>query len=155
MPQQLFELLKRDHRQAERWISQIEEAPESKRGELFSTLQDALEKHMQMEEKHFYPPLQKIEELKDLVADATEEHEKTKKILVKLADLAVSDTKWIPTFQKLQEGLQHHIQDEEKEIFPKCATLMDKTLLREIGEKCIVEKERAQSSKGGREAHKK
>jgi hemerythrin superfamily protein len=145
MPQQLFELLKRDHRLVEKWMSQIVEGSETKKEELFPKLQDALEKHMQMEEKHFYPQLQKIQELKVLVADATEEHEKTKKILVKLDDLKPDDAKWVPTFQKLQEGLLHHIQDEEKKIFPECANLMDSKLLREIGEKCTVEKEHTQA----------
>jgi hemerythrin superfamily protein len=145
MPKQLFELLKRDHRQVEKWMSQIEEGSQSKREELFPELQDALEKHMQMEEKNFYPQLQKIKELKDLAADAKEEHENTKKILVKLDDLQLDDAKWIPAFQKLQHGLLHHIQDEETKIFPECANLMDGNLLREIGEKCTAEKEHAQS----------
>jgi iron-sulfur cluster repair protein YtfE (RIC family) len=145
MPEKLFELLKKDHRQVEKWMSQIAEGAESKREELFPKLQDALEMHMQMEEKLFYPQLKKIKELKALEADAEEEHEKTKKILVKLDDLKPDDAKWVTAFQKLQEGLLHHIQDEEKKIFPECTNLMDAKLLREIGEKCTAEKEHAQT----------
>lgn len=147
MPQQLFDLLKRDHRQVEKWMSQIESGSEDEREELFITLQDALEKHMQMEEKHFYPQLKKVKELKDLATDALEEHESTKSFLSQLEDLDIDDDEWISTFQEMREGVQHHVQDEEKKIFPACTKSLNEQVLREIGQKCTEEKERSQTSR--------
>jgi len=149
MAQQLFELLKRDHRQVEKWLSQIENGPEGEREELFSTVQDALEKHMQMEENHFYPQIKKIKEMKELAADALAEHEQTKNLLSQLEDLDVEDEEWLTTFQEMKEGIQHHVQDEEKKIFPRCTELMPQQQLKEIGQKCVEEKERSQPSRGG------
>ena len=143
MEQKLFELLKRDHRQVEKWMTQIEDGAEHEREDIFTTLQDALEKHMQLEEKHFYPQLIKVKELRGLAEDAAEEHEKTKNVLSQLEDLDVEDEEWISTFMEMRQGVLHHVQDEEKKIFPGCTQYMNAQLLRDIGEKCTDEKERA------------
>ena len=148
MAQQLFELLKREHRQVEKWMAQIEDGAESEREDLFTTLQDALEKHMQMEERHFYPQLKKIKELKELAADAVEEHERAKNFLSQLEDLDVEDDEWFSAFTEMRQAILHHVQDEEKKIFPGCTQFMKAQLLQEIGEKCIEEKERSTSSRG-------
>ena len=148
MEQQLFELLKRDHRQVEKWMTQIEEGSESEREEIFTSLQDALEKHMAMEEKYFYPQLQKISDLKDLAEDASEEHEKVKNFLSRLEDEDVTEDNWISTFSEMRQGVLHHVQEEEKKIFPGCTKSMSAQMLREIGVKCIEEKERTSSSRG-------
>ena len=154
MEQKLFEVLKREHRQVEKWMSQIEDGAERDREDLFTTLQDALEKHMQLEEKHFYPQVKKINQLKDLAADAVEEHEKVKNFLSQLEDLDVADDEWIPTFTEMREGIQHHVQDEEKKICPGCTQDMKAQLLQEIGEKCIEEKERSGASRGAKSGQK-
>lgn len=152
MAQQLFELLKRDHRQVEKWMSQIEDGSESQREEIFTTLQDALEKHMALEEKHFYPQLKKIKELKELGNEALEEHEKTKNFLSQLEDMDFDDEEWLSTFSEMRQGVLHHVQDEEKKVFPGCTQHMDAKLLQEIGQKCVEEKERTtpRSSGGSR-----
>lgn len=148
MAQQLFDLLKKDHRQVEKWMTQIEDSTENEREDIFTTLQDALEKHMQLEEKHFYPQLKKIKELKGLAADAVEEHEKAKNFLSQLEDLNFEDDEWLSTFTEMRQGILQHVQDEEKKIFPGCSQFMNAQLLREIGEKCTDEKERNTSSRG-------
>jgi hemerythrin superfamily protein len=155
MAQQLFDLLKRDHRQVEKWMTQIEDGPENQREEIFTTLQDALEKHMQMEEKHFYPQLKKISELKGMAVDAVEEHEQVKNFLSQLEDLDVDDDEWLSTFMDMRKGILHHVQDEEKKIFPGCTQYMKAQLLQEIGEKCIEEKERVTTSRAGAKKQKK
>lgn len=156
MAQQLFELLKKDHRQVEKWCIQIDSGSDEDREELFVTLQDALEKHMDMEEKHFYPQIKKIKEMKELAADAIEEHEKVRNFLSQLEEIDIDDDEWISTFQEMREGLQHHIQDEEKKIFPRCSDFLSQQQLQEIGQKCLQEKERSQvpQGKGGGKGRK-
>lgn len=154
MEAKLFELLKRDHRQVEKWMAQIEDGAESDREDIFTTLQDALEKHMQLEEKYFYPQLSKIKELKDLAVDAVDEHEKVKNFLSQLEDLDVDDEEWLSSFIEMKQGIQHHVQDEEKKIFPGCTKYMQAQLLQEIGEKCTAEKERSVSSRGSKSTQK-
>ncbi|GFO66532.1 hemerythrin [Geomonas limicola] len=155
MAQQLFDLLKRDHRQVEKWMTQIEDGPVNQREELFTTLQDALEKHMQLEEKHFYPQVKKIKELKDLATDAIEEHEQTKNFLSQLEDMDLDDEEWLTSFAEMRQGILHHVQDEEKKVFPGCTQHMDAKLLQEIGEKCIQEKEQTTTSRSSGSKGKK
>lgn len=148
MEQKLFELLKRDHRQIVQWMTQIEEGAEHEREDIFTTLQDALEKHMHLEEKHFYPQLNKIKELRGGGDDAVEEHEKVKNFLSQLEDLDVEDEEWLSTFMEMRQGVLHHLQEEEKKIFPGCTHYLSAQLLRDIGEKGTDEKERATTSHG-------
>ena len=68
--QQLFDLLKKDHRQAEKLMQQISSTAHDRREELFFELRRELTEHMQMEEKEFYPKLQKVAEMEDQVEDA-------------------------------------------------------------------------------------
>lgn len=142
MAQQLFELLKKDHRQVERWMTQIDSGSEEEREDLFVTLQDALEKHMALEEKYFYPQLQRVKELKDLVEDGLDEHEQTKSYISQLEELDIEDEEWITTFQEMRDGLQHHLQDEERKIFPRCSDFLSQQQLSDIYQKCIQEKEK-------------
>ncbi|HJV33636.1 hemerythrin domain-containing protein [Geomonas sp.] len=147
MPQKAFEILKRDHRQAEKLMTQIAEGGQEQRQDLFETLRDALQKHMQMEEKLFYPEVKKISELKDLASDAIEEHEKTKKFLSELENMHITTKEWLKSFTKMQEGVLHHVQDEEKKVFPGCTKYMQPQLLQQIGEKVTEMKERTASGR--------
>jgi hemerythrin superfamily protein len=147
MPQKAFEILKRDHRQAEKLMTQIAEGGQEQRQDLFETLRDALQKHMQMEEKLFYPEVKKISELKDLASDAIQEHEKTKKFLSELEGGHLTTKEWMKSFTQMQEGVLHHVQDEEKKVFPGCTKFMQPHLLQQIGEKMTEMKERTASGR--------
>ncbi len=142
MPQKLFEILKRDHRQVEKWMTQIVEGGQDQRKALFETVEDALDKHMQLEEKLFYPEVKKVDQLKDLAQDALVEHQKTKKYLSELAGMHITTKEWLKTFTQMQEGVLHHVQDEEKKVFPGCTKYMQPQLLQQIGEKATEMKER-------------
>ncbi|BCS53575.1 hemerythrin domain-containing protein [Geobacter sp. SVR] len=139
--QQLFDLLKRDHRQSEKIMKQIESASAEEREDLFQTLNEALSDHMQMEEQVFYPQLQKIPELQEMVQDALEEHKEAKEYLSEIDDIDVDDDDWFSTFQDLQEGVQHHVQDEENQIFPECKRYLSDDQFAQIVQKCIQFKE--------------
>jgi iron-sulfur cluster repair protein YtfE (RIC family) len=117
---QLFDLLKNDHRDAEKLMKQIESAAHDRREDLFMDLKQMLTLHMQIEEKEFYPKLQKINEMSDQIEDAIQEHKETKEYLSELEDLDQDEEEWLTSFQDMQEGIQHHVEDEEQEIFPDC-----------------------------------
>ncbi|MBT1073428.1 hemerythrin domain-containing protein [Pelotalea chapellei] len=152
---QLFDLLKSDHRQAEKLMKQIESASYEKREALFAILKQELTLHMQMEEKEFYPKLQKIAEMSDQVEDALQEHKEAREYLAELEDLDQDEDEWLSSFQDMQEGIQHHVEDEEQEIFPDCKKFLSEEQLGEIAQKCIQMKEKSQkpssrtASKGG------
>lgn len=145
MPHKLFDVLKRDHRQVEKWMTQIAEGSPGKRADIFETLQDALQKHMQMEEKLFYPEAQKFGDLKDIVKDGIEEHTGTRKFISQLNGLSVDSKEWMIAFSEMRQGVLHHVQDEEKKLFPGCTKQMPAQLLQRIGEKVTEMKEKDSS----------
>ena len=75
--------------------------------------------HMAIEEALFYPPVRKAISEKDLVKEGKEEHEEAKDLIRKLGDLDLASAEFDTTMQKLFEGVTHHVDEEEQEMFPK------------------------------------
>jgi len=123
--QQLFELLKRDHRQVEQFMDQLVEGDEDQRKELFDQLNESLSLHMQLEEKFFYPRIKNAPQLKEQVQDALEEHRETKEFLQKLSKMKFDSEQWLDTLEEMQEGVLHHVEDEEDQIFPQCRDVLN------------------------------
>lgn len=111
-------LLKQDHRNVEKIFSQIQKG-EGDREQLFTELMTELTVHAEIEEKLFYPALMNAKQTHDLVLESFEEHKQVKMVL---ADLAKADKKtehWLAGLKVLMEDVQHHVGEEEDELFPK------------------------------------
>ena len=77
-----LELLKQDHQAVKDLFDQIDDAEDSKqRKKLFDQIDTQLNIHAHIEETVFYPEMQKIDELKDMVEEALEEHQEVKTLL--------------------------------------------------------------------------
>ena len=77
-----LELLKQDHDKVRELFRQVEEAEDpKKRKQLFDEIDTELEIHTHIEETVFYPAMEQHDELKDMVAEAREEHEEVKTLL--------------------------------------------------------------------------
>ncbi|HEY8678713.1 MAG TPA: hemerythrin domain-containing protein [Candidatus Dormibacteraeota bacterium] len=111
-------LLKNDHRKVEKIFSQIEKGT-GNREQLFNELATELTVHAEIEEKLFYPAVKNAKQTHDLVLESFEEHKQVKMVL---ADLAKADKKtehWLAGLKVLMEDVQHHVGEEENELFPK------------------------------------
>lgn len=111
-------LLKNDHRKVEKIFSQIEKGT-GNREQLFNELATELTVHAEIEEKLFYPAVKNAKQTHDLVLESFEEHKQVKMVL---ADLARADKKtehWLAGLKVLMEDVQHHVGEEENELFPK------------------------------------
>lgn len=125
----LYRLLKQDHQKAKRLFERIAEAGEGAkktRERLFQELKQELELHTRVEEEHFYPALEEFDETKDLVAEALSEHDEVKEKLAALAQIDTEDESWPSEIEELQADVEHHVEEEENEIFPKARELLDK-----------------------------
>ena len=115
-----IELLERDHRRFEDLLKQGEDTTErarTTRRELLATLTAELKAHELMEEKVLYPALQSHPEARDIVLEGYEEHHVADLIVSELHEVATDDEKWGAKFKVLKESLEHHIQEEEGEMF--------------------------------------
>ncbi|MCM3903540.1 MAG: hemerythrin domain-containing protein [Pyrinomonadaceae bacterium] len=131
-----FELLKSDHEKVAGIMEKIEGTTEralKTREELFTQLKTELDMHAQMEETIFYPILEKAKESRDITLEAFEEHRLVKQLLSELAAEAKDDEKWTAKFTVLKENVEHHVEEEEGELFTKARKVLSKEEIEELG----------------------
>lgn len=137
----LFELLKQDHEKVKDLFEELEEDGEMEAQEdLFSQIQEELEMHMEGEEKFFYPALEESGETKEKVLESYEEHHVTKMVLGEFGGMAQDDERWKAKVKVLKELVEHHIEEEEKEIFKMAKKALDKEQIEEIAEQIREQK---------------
>ena len=133
-----IELLEREHRRFEDLLKQGEESTERARKgrkELLETLTAELNAHELMEEKILYPALQSHPEAKDIVLEGYEEHHVADLIVAELKEVATNDEQWGAKFKVLKENIEHHIQEEEGEMFRLARGIFSRDELQELGER--------------------
>jgi iron-sulfur cluster repair protein YtfE (RIC family) len=100
---------------------------------LFSRLNAELDLHARIEEQILYPALKDIEETRDITNEAVEEHRIVKRLLKEL-DVAQKGTeKWTAKLTVLKESVEHHVEEEEGEMFKKANKAMGKEQIAELG----------------------
>jgi len=125
------ELLKKDHQEALAIISQLEGAGDGAPDmALFNQLKSALELHTRLEEQLLYPALQNFDETRDQVEESYEEHREVDELLAKMS---TPGEDWNDQLDDLKSDLEHHIEEEENEMFPKAQSLLGQTRLEEMG----------------------
>jgi hemerythrin superfamily protein len=133
-----IELLDSQHREVEKLFKEIENAenPEDKEA-LFEDLADKLAIHAKIEEEFFYPAVQE-RKTEGMVLEAFVEHTSIKRLL---ADLMESDPDQ-PTFDAqikvLQEQVEHHVEEEEGQLFPAARKLLSKDELAAIAQEMMA-----------------
>ena len=139
-----FELLKTDHSKVEQLFSQLESASGKQKLEVFKQIKTELELHTQIEEKIFYPALEEPEETHDLALEAYEEHAVVKDLLKQLGRAMTANDEWEAQAKVLQENVEHHVEEEENELFVKAQAALEEEELEELGERMEAEKARKQ-----------
>ena len=140
-----LELLKRDHEKVRELFREVEEAKDpKKRKQLFDQIDTELEVHTHIEETVFYPAMEQHDELKDMVAEAREEHEEVKTLLEEIEDLAPDDEEFDSKLQLLIENVEHHVEEEEEEMFPKVREICDERALTRLGKQLEAAKGKQQ-----------
>lgn len=119
-----FKLLKADHRAVkemhEEYESLVEEgADPDQRRELANRLCDALTVHVTLEEEILYPALR--EALKDdaMLDEAEVEHASAKDLIAQIQSMTPDQPKYDARVIVLCEYVQHHVEEEEGEMFKK------------------------------------
>lgn len=132
----VFELLKTDHEKVSGIMEKIDETTErgvKTREELFAQLKNELDLHAQLEEQLFYPALEDADETRDITLEAYEEHNLVKQLLSELEAEPKDDEQWTAKFTVLKENVEHHVEEEEGELFKKARKVLSKEQREEIG----------------------
>jgi hemerythrin-like domain-containing protein len=145
-----FQLLKEDHMKVEQLFSELESATGKAKLDVFKQIKTELELHTHIEEKIFYPALEEPEETHDLALEAYEEHAVVKTLLKELGRARTANDEWEAQAKVLQENVEHHVEEEENELFKKADSALSEEELEDLTERMIAEKSR----KAGRPAVK-
>lgn len=137
-----IELLKADHDVVSKLFQKVEATDEKEHPALFEKIKAELDVHTHIEEKIFYPKLiaEGDEELKDITLEGIEEHLQAKMFLRQLAALSEDSEKFEPKLKVLMEDIEHHVMEEEGEMFVMVEEQFDASVLEELGKEMEAEK---------------
>ena len=143
-----FQLLKEDHQKVSGIFQQLEpttERAEKTRTELFARLRDELDVHARIEETVFYPAIKQAAETREIVLEGFEEHHVVKLLLKELESVPVDTEQWTAKLKVLKENVEHHVEEEEQEMFQKARQVLSEEQINQLGEQMEEEKKRLQS----------
>lgn len=123
------ELLEQQHRSVEALFAKIEAGEP----EALEDLASALAAHMAIEQEIFYPTVDEIEE--DLVLESFEEHSVAEIALKRALATDPEDDSFDARVTVLKELIEHHVEEEEKELFPKVEKALGPERLEALGKK--------------------
>lgn len=140
-----FQLLKKDHRKVKALLAELDETTERGkkiRKELFAEIKEELRVHEIIEEEIFYPALKESKKLEEIVLEGFQEHHVVDLILDEMAGLAVTHEDWGAKASVLKENIEHHIEEEEGEMFKKAEQAFSDEELNELGDRMLARKEK-------------
>ena len=140
-------MLKTDHDKVKRLLTELESTTErgvKTREELFATIKGELTIHEIIEEEIFYPALKDHPKAKDIVLEGYEEHHVVDTVMAELEDLPVDDESWGAKAKVMKENVEHHMEEEEGEMFQKARQVFDRDELEALGTRMERRKTEAQ-----------
>jgi hemerythrin superfamily protein len=139
------ELLMQDHRQVKdlfkdyEKLAKDEDSAEEDKEALAAQICALLTVHTTLEEEIFYPAAREALEEQDLLDEAAVEHASAKDLIGQIETMGPADELYDAKVTVLGEYVNHHVQEEEKEMFPRCKKA--KMPLDELGEQLQARKQ--------------
>jgi iron-sulfur cluster repair protein YtfE (RIC family) len=147
----ILELLKADHQKVAELFAKVEETESEKQHQqLFEKIKAELEMHMDIEETILYPLLKEHEELKDMTLEAYEEHKQVKTLIREISALVDGSERFDAKLKVMGENIDHHVKEEETELFPKVKKHISQQQLESLGDQMQqMKKDSGKSSQAG------
>src|SRR4051812_17034245 len=119
-----IDLLESQHREVEKLFAKIEKSPsDDVKGRIFEEIADKLAVHAAIEEHHFYPAV-KAKRTEDILLESLEEHVTIKRTLADLMKIDADDETFDAKVKVLKEEIEHHVEEEESDLFPTVKKLI-------------------------------
>jgi hemerythrin-like domain-containing protein len=132
-----IDLLEKQHREVEELFEEFESAgdgAQKKKERLCQKISDQLAVHAEIEEKLFYPEA-KQENTEEILRESVEEHLAMKRLLTDIMEGGVDDEQFVARMKVLKEQVEHHVDEEEKDLFPKVRKSCSKEELEDLGKR--------------------
>jgi hemerythrin-like domain-containing protein len=140
-----FDMLKEDHRKVKRffsdWKRQSDDPRRQKR--IAEDCFEALEIHTKIEEEIVYPACMAVlreDDQTEMIGEALEEHNGVDELIKAMNRMRSANERWHEAFEQMMAAIEHHIEEEESEMFPLCEEKLADSLDK-LGEKIAERKE--------------
>jgi Hemerythrin HHE cation binding domain. len=142
-------LLERDHVKVKGLIARLDTTTaraKVTRRDLLDRIKAELTVHETIEEEIFYPALKAHPRAKDVVLEGIEEHNVVDNLLGELTDLPPNHESWGAKATVMRENVEHHIEEEETDMFVKARSIFDGAELEALGKRMAARKVTAKAS---------
>lgn len=137
-------LLTADHNRVRGLFARFQAAHESDdlttAAELATKIFNELEVHTTIEEEILYPAVDVNDELHDMVVEALEEHGVAKKLIEEAKALPPEDDHWAGKITVLIESVEHHVSEEEEEMWPPVRAVVSSEQLESLADRLDARK---------------
>jgi hemerythrin superfamily protein len=130
----IYNVIQKDHEEAKGIMQKIMSArSETTRKRLLDELMVAIEVHAKTEEQTFYEALRQHEETREKAEHGKEEHETVEQLFAQIAKVKPENDKWLILFGEIKMALEHHMKEEEEEMFEKARKVLASSEAKELG----------------------
>ena len=141
-----LDLIKQDHKRLRKLLEATLKAEGAEREERLDHLRTELVAHERMEEEVLYPRLRDEKKAHETVLEGYEEHHVADVLLDELLDVPPETDLWKAKVKVLKENVEHHMDEEEDELFKGARAVLDREELNRLGERMEQIKRSAEDS---------
>lgn len=126
----IYSRLKKDHDEHRDMAKQIMDTSgnSEKRRQLWDKFKPEVVAHANAEEQTFYATLIEEPDTQEQARHSISEHKEADDLIEELGDMDMSSSGWIQKFEKLKEELEHHMDEEENEVFNEAKQVIDSAI---------------------------
>jgi hemerythrin superfamily protein len=141
-------LLKADHAKVEKMFKEFDKLKDvGKKEDLANAICFELKVHTTIEEEIFYPAAREVLSDGDMFDEAEVEHASAKDLIAQIESGSPADDKWDAKVKVLGEYIDHHVEEEHTEMFPKVRKA--KLDLKALGREMLARKEELAADANG------
>ena len=137
-----LKLLKDEHDEVKALFKKIDKAEGTEAAGLWADIKSRLTLHEELEETLFYPQLKEDDTTNEIVLEGYQEHHVMDLLIQEISALKPSAEEWHPKVTVLMENTEHHIEEEEGELFPKVRKIWNTDKREQVGGKMQEMKDR-------------
>ena len=115
----IFDAIKADHDTHRKLLNSIKESKIQARGALWKRFYEDVKSHAAAEEETFYSKLISTTWGQDAARHSVHEHQELDDLLEELNVIDMSSDLWMKTFDKLKHDYEHHMDEEENDVFSR------------------------------------
>lgn len=124
MDKSIFEELSEEHERFRQMMTTLTDHYDQM---MFQQLGDELERHQEAEEDVLYAKVRDHGAMHELVLEGIEEHRLASDMLRKLQGAPAGNETWIARMKVMRESVEHHLEHEEREFFPRAQEIIPQT----------------------------